>query len=153
MTTLSASAKNKMNAPPRYGAAQEDGKPLVLVAEDHEDTVFLLSYLLSVHGCNVTMAGDGEEAVRIVETMRPALVLMDISLPRLDGLSAVRRIRQIRALDAIPIVFLSGHAEASFRATALAHGGNDYLVKPFGLVELEHILERYIGKRITGRAE
>jgi CheY-like chemotaxis protein len=126
--------------------AQEKGKPLVLVVEDHEDTRFMLTYLLRVRGCSVRVAKDGEEAIHMAEAMRPGLVLMDINLPHMDGLAATRRMRQIGALKDVPVIFLSGHAEASFRAEALAQGGNDYMVKPFALIELERILETYLGK-------
>lgn len=125
---------------------QETGlKPLVLVVEDHEDTRFLLMYLLEVHGCRVAMAEDGEVAVRVAETTRPDLILMDASLPRLDGLEATHRIRELAALRDVPIVFLSGHAHPSFRAMALEKGGNDFLIKPFQLEQLEQILERHLG--------
>lgn len=125
--------------------ADGDAKPLVLVVEDHEDTCVLLSYLLEMRGCRVLEAKDGEDAVRLAAAMHPDLVLMDISLPLLDGLTATGRIRQRPALRDVPIVFLSGHAEASFRAEALARGGNDYLVKPFAVAEIERIIERHLG--------
>ncbi len=122
-------------------------EPLVLVVEDHDDTRFLLKCVLEMWGCVVAIAEDGEDAVRMAEGMRPDLILMDASLPRLDGLAATRRIRELAALHDVPIVFLSGHAQASFRAQALETGGNDYLVKPFELAQLERTLERHLGKK------
>ncbi|HKS27166.1 MAG TPA: response regulator [Pyrinomonadaceae bacterium] len=131
----------------RDGESASDGrKPLVLVVEDHEDTRFLITYLLGVRGCDVRVAENGEEAIHMAEAMRPGLVLMDINLPRMNGLAATRRMRQIAALKSVPVIFLSGYADASSRAEALAEGGDDYLVKPFALAEFERILERYIGK-------
>lgn len=126
-------------------------KPLVLVVEDHEDTCFLLNYLLELRGCRVVEAKDGESAVRLALENVPDLVLMDISLPRLDGLSAVCRMRGTPALRDVPVVFLSGHAEASFRREALKCG-DDYLAKPFSLAELERILERYMGRAAASDA-
>src|SRR4051812_3000692 len=105
-------------------------KPLVLVAEDHDDTRFMLKYLLGMRGYRVVLAADGEMAVRMAESRCPDLILMDATLPRLDGLAATRRIRETPALCDVPIVFLSGHAEAWFRAAALETGGDDYIVKP-----------------------
>jgi CheY-like chemotaxis protein len=119
-------------------------KPLVLVVEDHDDTRFLLRYLMEIHGYCVIEAEDGEKAVRLAEAAHPDLILMDTSLPRLDGLMATRRIREIAALHDVPIVFLSGHAQPDFRAVALATGGNDYLLKPIKLSELEEVVERHL---------
>ena len=125
----------------------------MLVVEDHEDTRFLLTYYLGVRDCRVMVAKDGEEAVRLAAEAHPDLILMDISLPRLDGLAATQRMRGLAALQEVPVIFLSGHAEESFRAEALARGGNDYLVKPFALRELESILERHIGKSVLTQVQ
>jgi CheY-like chemotaxis protein len=120
-------------------------RPLVLVVEDHEDTRFMLTYLLERRGCRVTLALDGETAVRVAGQVHPDLILMDASLPLLDGLAATRRIRKTPALASVPVVFLSGHAEARFRAAALEAGGDDYLIKPFEIDQLERVLERHLG--------
>jgi DNA-binding response OmpR family regulator len=120
-------------------------KPLVLVVEDHDDTRFMLEYLLGMHGCQVVIAEDGEMAVRVAERTRPDLILMDATLPRLDGLAATRRIRELATLHDVPIVFLSSHAQPAFRAEALSTGGNDYIVKPFAIGQLETVLERHLG--------
>jgi CheY-like chemotaxis protein len=117
----------------------------VLVVEDHDDTRFMLQYLLEQKGCRVSLAADGEDAVRQAEGERPDLILMDATLPRLDGLSATRRIRATPALKDVPVVFLSGHAEAPFRDAALATGGNDFLIKPFEMSQLAKVLERHLG--------
>jgi DNA-binding response OmpR family regulator len=128
-------------------------KPLVLVVEDHDDTRFLLTHVLEMRGCRVCVAADGEDGVRAAERYRPDLILMDASLPRLDGLAATHRIRELSALHDVPIVFLSGHAQASFRALALETGGNDYLTKPFELAQLDGILQRHLGKQGTAGSE
>jgi CheY-like chemotaxis protein len=148
MTTLLTDSKKRAGA--FHSLVQPSPvKPLVLVVEDHEDTRFLLTYFLGVRDCRVMVAKDGEEAIHMAEETRPDLILMDISLPHLDGLAATHKLRGLAALQDVPVVFLSGHAEESFRARALAQGGNDYLVKPFALVELERILERHIGKSLA----
>jgi CheY-like chemotaxis protein len=150
MAALSTKPKHRASVLPHYSHKQE-GNPLVLVVEDHEDTLFLLTYLLGMRGCRVLVAKDGEQAVRLATSERPNLVLMDISLPRLDGLTATRRMREVETLRSVPVVFLSGHAEASFRAEALAQGGDDYLVKPFTVAQLEQTVERFIGKKVTSQ--
>jgi DNA-binding response OmpR family regulator len=139
------------NANPRIDLSPGSGRaagirPLVLVVEDHDDTRFMLEYLLEMRGCRVVVAEDGEMAVRLAEMECPDLILMDATLPRLDGLAATRRIREMTTLARVPIVFLSGHAQPSFRAVALETGGNDFLVKPFELNQLENLLERHLGK-------
>jgi DNA-binding response OmpR family regulator len=145
MASLLRNSNNRTDAP--QGRRQATSvKPLVLVVEDHDDTRFMLEYLLGMRGCRVVVAGDGEMAVRMAETERPDLILMDATLPRLDGLAATRRIREIAALACVPIVFLSGHAQASFRDVVRETGGNDFLVKPFELGQLERVLERHLGK-------
>jgi CheY-like chemotaxis protein len=153
MAALSSRSKNQTVPQPQTEGERRAKDPLVLVVEDHEDTRFLLTYLLGVHGCRVLVAQDGEQAVSMAEAELPDLVLMDISLPRMDGVSAARRMRDVERLSTTPIVFLSGHAEASFRAQALAQGGNDYLVKPFTVGQLEHIVERFVGESVAASAE
>jgi DNA-binding response OmpR family regulator len=118
--------------------------PLVLVVEDHEDTRFLLKTMLEMRGYRVSEAEDGEEGVRLARRERPRLVIMDATLPRLDGLAATRRIRSDSTLEGVPVVFLSGHAQPGFRAAALDAGGTDFLVKPIALEDLASIIERHL---------
>ena len=133
-------------ADPRRTRTREDGasRPLVLVVEDHEDTRMLLKTMLEMRGYRVALAGDGEEGVRLARSERPRIVIMDASLPLLDGLAATRRIRSDSMLKSVPVVFLSGHAQPDFRAAALDAGGTDFLVKPFMLEELACVLERHL---------
>jgi two-component system cell cycle response regulator DivK len=69
---------------------------------------------------------------------------MDADLPVLDGYAATRRIRELTPAREVPIVFISGHAQPAAEAEAFAAGCNDYLVKPFGLGELDGVLERHL---------
>jgi two-component system, cell cycle response regulator DivK len=119
-------------------------KPVVLIVEDHEDTRFLLKCLLVARGFDMLEAVNGEEAIEVAERLRPALILMDISLPRLDGLAATRRMRELSTLRDVPIIFLSGHAEPSWRAKALDAGCDDFLVKPLDITMLDRVLARYL---------
>ena len=121
---------------------------LVLVAEDHDDTRSLLRLWMEMHGRRVVEARNGEEAVRLAEATGPDLVLMDTNLPLVDGLVATRRIRQLKTVCNVPIVFLSGHAQPDRRLAALASGGNEYLVKPFDPDELEGALKRHLGNAL-----
>ena len=148
MTTL-LRKPNEPAAAPAVGRHAAGAKPLVLVVEDHGDTRLLLTYLLETGGCRVTVAADGEEAVRAAEGERPDLILMDATLPRLDGLAATRRMREAPALSDVPVVFLSGHAQDSFRAAALEAGGDDFLTKPFEAAQLRRVLERHLGRHLS----
>ncbi len=120
-----------------------EGRPLVLVADDDADTRLLFRTVLEIRGCRVVEAGDGEETVRATEQARPDLILMDGSLPRLNGLDAARQIRG--SGHRVPIVFISGHAGASFIARAREAGCDEYFVKPFDLSELDDVLKKYCG--------
>ena len=124
-------------------APRDAPRPLVLVVEDHEDTRFMLRTLLELRGLDVVEAVNGEQAVELAERMRPQVVLMDGVLPKLDGYSATRRIRQIPSLGDVAIVVLSGHVGTDFRNLAFAAGCNDYLVKPIDFDQLYRILDRY----------
>jgi|SRR3712207_792584 len=144
MSTLLADSRRAASsgdARARDGAA---GRPLVLVVEDHEDTRMMLRTMLEMRGYRVAEAGDGEEGVRLARRERPRAVIMDATLPRLDGLAATRRIRADERLARVPVVFLSGHARPDFRAEALDAGGTDFLVKPVALEDLAAVLERHM---------
>ncbi|MGH9942122.1 MAG: response regulator [Pyrinomonadaceae bacterium] len=130
---------------PRSRRVPGAAKPLVLVVEDHDDTCFLLTTLLEMRGCTAVVAGNGEEAVRLAESVRPDLILMDAGLPLLDGLAATRQIRASMLPDRVPIVFLSGHAEPAFRVVALAAGCDEYLVKPVRLEQIDRVLDELFG--------
>ena len=119
-------------------------RPLVLVSEDDADTRFLFRTILSLRGYAVVEAADGEESVNLAESAHPDLILMDSSLPRLDGLAATRRIRQLDGHRRVPIVFISGHAEPSFDAAAREAGCDEYLVKPLDFDKFRVVLERYL---------
>jgi two-component system, cell cycle response regulator DivK len=116
----------------------------VMVVEDFEDNRFMMRRLLEMSGYRVLEAINGEEAVEIAERERPSLILMDLSLPLLDGLAATRRIRQVKELRSVPIVAVSAHDTADFHADALAAGCNDYVTKPIDFDQLEALLSRLL---------
>lgn len=118
--------------------------PKILIVDDDEDSRLMLNFLLETWSYQVIEARDGIEAVRVAETERPDLILMDVKLPRLDGFDVTRRIRQSEQTGGVPIVFLSGCAEPHYRNAAIEVGGNDYLVKPLDFDKLENTLDKYI---------
>jgi CheY-like chemotaxis protein len=121
-------------------------RPLVLVTDDHADTRLMFRTMLGMRGYSVIEAADGEEAVLLAESAAPDLILMDGTLPRLDGLSATRRIRELNNNRRTPIVFICGRAEPNYGATALEAGCDDFLVKPFDFDQLGSVLEKHLGK-------
>ena len=117
----------------------------VLVVEDDEDMRFMLKMLLNQRGgVNVVEAVNGEMAIALAENVHLDLILMDGSLPLLNGFEATRRIRELAFACAVPIVFLSGHAQPASKAQAFAAGCTDYLVKPFKFGEWDRVLERHL---------
>jgi two-component system cell cycle response regulator DivK len=121
--------------------------PTVMVVEDFEDNRFMMRRLLEMSGYRVLEAVNGEEAVELAKRERPGLILMDLSLPQLDGLAATRRIRQYPELRDVPIVAVSAHDTADFHADALAAGCNDYVTKPIDFDQLEALLSRLLPKK------
>ncbi len=93
---------------------------------------------------SVVEADNGEMAIELAQRFAPDLILIDSNLPLLDGYEATRRIRELSSTRAVPIVFLSGHAQPASEAKAFAAGCTDYLVKPYGLGKLGLVLERHL---------
>ena len=120
-------------------------KKLFLVVEDFEDSRFMMRRLLEMAGYEVVEATDGEEAIVLAVNKRPAIILMDLSLPKLDGLEATRRIRQKRGLKRVPIVAVSAHDSIESRNEALAAGCNDYVTKPIDFDRLNRLLQKLVG--------
>jgi len=121
--------------------------PTVMVVEDFEDNRFMMRRLLEMSGYRVLEAVNGEEAVASAERERPDLILMDLSLPLLDGLSATRQIRALEGLGQIPIIAISAHDTTDFHADALAAGCNEYVTKPIDFDQLDGLLQRLLAKR------
>ncbi|HEY9283244.1 MAG TPA: response regulator [Pyrinomonadaceae bacterium] len=119
----------------------------VLVVEDFEDNRFMMRRLLEMSGYRVVEAVNGEQAVEVAATERPDLILMDLSLPKLDGLAATRRIRQSNGLAEVPIVAVSAHDTSDFHADALAAGCNEYVTKPIDFDQLESLLKKLLEKQ------
>lgn len=108
----------------------------VLLVEDNEMNRDMLTRRLTKKGYAVEIAVDGQEALDLIGTVRPDLVLMDMSLPRLDGLEATRRIKADAALSHIPIIVLTANATVSDRENALQAGCDEFETKPVNLPQL-----------------
>ena len=116
----------------------------VLLVEDTEDNRQMMRRLLEMSGYQVVEAINGEEAVRLASEARPRIILMDLSLPLIDGLTATRRIRSLPGLTKVPIIAVSAHDTADFHSEALAAGCNAYITKPIDYAELEEVVNRLV---------
>lgn len=122
-------------------------KETFLVVEDFEDSRFMMRRLLEMAGHNVIEATDGEQAVKLASQEHPDLILMDLSLPKLDGLAATRRIREERDLKDIPIVAVSAHDGTESREAALQAGCNEYVTKPIDFDQLSSLIDRFLATK------
>ena len=111
----------------------------ILLVEDNEMNRDMLSRRLERRGFQVVMAGDGQQGVEMAQTEAPDLILMDMSLPVIDGWEAARRLKQAPDTRGIPVIALTSHAMAGDREQALASGCDDYDTKP---VDLPRLLEK-----------
>ena len=102
----------------------------ILVVEDYEDTSLAMRLALEDLGYRIFEASDGEQAIRLALQERPEVILMDLSLPVLDGLSATRRIREHPEMANTVIVAVTAHQESDYRSKALEAGCNAYVTKP-----------------------
>jgi len=115
---------------------------IVLIVEDNEDNLELGLKILNRAGYTAISAANGEEGVRLAEEVKPGLVLMDMSLPVMDGWEATRQIKQ--RLTGVPVVALTAHAMRSDELKARAAGCDDYLVKPYTPTELLAKVRRFL---------
>jgi len=111
----------------------------ILYVEDNEDNLYMLSNRLTRRGYEVVSARNGEQGIAIAASEAPALILMDLSLPVIDGWEATRRLKAEALTRNIPVIALSAHAMAGDREKAIAAGCDDYDTKP---VELPRLLEK-----------
>jgi two-component system cell cycle response regulator DivK len=119
-------------------------KKRILVAEDNEDMALILHQLLESHGHEVALARDGVETVEMATSQLPDLIIMDITLPKMDGLQATSRIRRNPKTQAIPILAVTAKAMEGDQQKCLASGCDGYISKPFTVKELRGAIERLL---------
>ncbi|MEJ5247050.1 MAG: ATP-binding protein [Caldilinea sp.] len=122
-------------------ASAPQRRRLVLLAEDNEANVYALSEYLSMYGVPVVVARTGPEALDLTIRERPGLVLMDINLPRLDGLEVIRRLRAVDQFVDLPIAVITALSGDNERLRQ--SGANHFLNKPIDLAELDRLLDQY----------
>jgi two-component system, cell cycle response regulator DivK len=115
--------------------------PIVLVVEDNEDARYLMRLALEGLGYRVCEAENGEEAIAVADREEPNVILMDISMPVLDGLKATARIREYPSMATIPIIAVTAHQDTDLRAVAQASGFTAYVTKPIDFAWLNDLIE------------
>lgn len=117
----------------------------ILVVEDNPDNLTLIVDVLIELEYEVLQATNGMQGVSIAEETIPDLILMDLSLPKMDGWTATRKIKAQQDLHHIPIIALTAHAMKGDRERAIEAGCDDYISKPINLQELAVKLDKYVG--------
>jgi CheY-like chemotaxis protein len=145
-TTLPGVQPAAENDPAHSGSTRPRAEPIageksvILVVDDSADNVAFLSLDLQQMGYRVVTATNGEEAVSIAAAILPNLILMDISMPRLDGLGATRQIREIEGLREVPIIALTAFDTEGFKRAAYDVGVSGYLTKPIDFVRMHKLI-------------
>ena len=119
----------------------------ILLVEDNEDNRDMLARRLRRRGYHVSVAINGQEGIEVAEAIRPDIVLMDLSMPLMDGWAATGRLKANPQLRQIPIIALTGHAMKEDRNKAIAAGADDYMAKPLDFELLLQVLERWLQAR------
>jgi len=120
----------------------------ILYVEDNEDNIYMLKNRLSRKGYAVLIARDGAQGVAMAASEQPELILMDLSLPVLDGWEATRQIKAAEKTRHIPVIALSAHAMTGDREKALAAGCDDFDTKP---IELDRLIKKMEAVRAKGK--
>jgi CheY-like chemotaxis protein len=127
-----------------------DSKYLILIADDSADSLAMISLFLQQEGYRIVTAGNGEDAIKIASQTLPNLILMDISMPALDGLAATRRIREDERLRSIPVVAITAFGTEGFQRAAYDVGVSGYLTKPIDLDRMRVLIARLLSPLGSG---
>ena len=126
----------------------------ILVVDDEIYIVHILEFSLTMEGYSILTASDGEEALRVIESERPDLIVLDIMMPKLDGYEVCRRLRQDEQFQELPVILLSAKGRPIDREAGLQAGADDYITKPFSprklLEKIRELLERKEMRKAVG---
>jgi len=114
-------------------------RPLVIAADDDVDVLDIIKLKLEAHGLQVLTARDGQKAIELAQKHRPALVILDVMMPKLNGFQVARMIKFDAKLKATPVLLLTVRTQEADRALGSKVGADEYLTKPF---DPQHLLER-----------
>ena len=123
----------------------------VLLVDDDEDLVYAMNFSLEQNQYSVIRASNGTEAITRAHESHPDVIILDIMMPSLDGLTVCRRLRCLEKTENIPIIMLTARGDVETVKAAFRAGANDYMVKPFDMVKLmEKIEEQLETKKTSG---
>jgi CheY-like chemotaxis protein len=129
-----------------------DQGPLILLAEDHESNIETIADYLQAKGYRLTVARDGVEAIERTRQERPDLILMDIQMPHMDGLEAIRRLRTEEGQTEVPIIALTALAMPGDCERCLEAGASEYLSKPVSMRQLVRTIQAQLGQETAKRS-
>jgi two-component system, cell cycle response regulator DivK len=133
-----------------YNACVDSTRPVILLADDFEDARDIYGSYLTLHGYDVVLAVNGRETVTQATARRPDMILLDLRMPGIGGIEALRELRTNSALAGVPIIAFTAHALEDERINALRHGFDDVLSKPCLPDELVAFIGHTLGQ--AGRA-
>ena len=122
---------------------KQDEIPTIMVVDDYDDNRLMMKLMLEMNGYRVVEAASGEQAIEVARLERLDLIFMDLCLSELDGLSAMRIIREHEGSKHVPFIVISGYDAAHFHAAALAAGCAEYVTKPVDFNYVESLLRRF----------
>ena len=122
-------------------------KGRILVVEDNMDTYELVQFFLEKNGYETFLAMNGRDGVNAAIKQTPDLIIMDISMPEMDGLTAVSLIKNDERVRSIPLLILTAHALPADRQRAMSAGANEYITKPMDLEDLVRYVDHWINKK------
>jgi two-component system phosphate regulon response regulator PhoB len=128
-------------------------KPKILVVDDEPDALELIQYNLKASGYDVVTAADGDEAIKKARSTHPALVILDVMLPEIDGLEVCKTLRREPATSTVPIIMLTAKAAEIDRVLGLELGADDYVTKPFSPRELVLRVKAMLRRRAPSEPE
>ena len=132
---------------------QPNPRYLVLVADDDEDILQLLSFRLERAGYEIVQARNGDDALRLALELVPALAVLDVMMPGLNGFEVTRELRRNEATSTTPVILLTAKAQATDVAGGLAAGADDYVKKPFDARDLTDRVDRLLRPRLVASAD
>jgi DNA-binding response OmpR family regulator len=132
---------------------QPAARHVVLVADDDEDILQLLSFRLERAGYDVVQARNGADALRLALELVPALAVLDVMMPGLNGFEVTRELRGNAATSVMPVILLTAKAQATDVAGGMAAGADDYVKKPFDARELTKRVDLLLRPRLIAPAD
>lgn len=122
----------------------ESGQKTILVVDDYDEVRLVTRRALESFGYRVVEAANGAEAVRVAQSETPDLILLDLSMPAMDGFATIHQLRKLLGLRDVPVIALSGHAAPEIREDALAAGCREFMTKPVHMNKLRLAVERHL---------